>query len=292
MTFTPYLAPAEYADYGVPGATLAQVNQATRAVDAFLGRPEGLIWAPDANGVPASMANLTPVRSLTGNSISPGSNVSLVVSSGQFGYQDVGSVVILDRANPQAVEACVVTAASGNTLTLAAVQNTHAAPTVDFGLTILEELSTRVRLSRSPVVSILAGFGRYSYDREMRQLSRGGDDFEALLVTNYGQNSVSGWNQLDLTQWDINYATGAIRMPRYAHETTRVHYLAGWIQANLPGAIKQAVANIAASLGSADRPSSDVKSVKAGDGAIEWFSPGSMDADTRSLLQPFRTVRL
>lgn len=292
MAFTPYLSSGEYADYGVPDATASQVSQATRAVDAFLGRPEGLIWAPDANGMPAYMANATPARSFTGAAVSPGSSVTLTVSHAQFGPQDVGTVAILDRANAQAVEACVVTAASGNSLTLASVQFAHATPTVDFGLAIREEFTSRARLSRSPVVSLLAGFGRYSYSREMRQLSGPHDDFEALLVTNYGQNSVSGWSQLDTTQWDINYATGAIRMPRYGHETTRIHYLAGWTLATLPGAIKQAAANIAGALGDEDRTGGNVKSLKAGDGAIEWFSPGNIDADTRSLLQPFRTVRI
>ncbi|MFO0906783.1 MAG: hypothetical protein U0835_00185 [Isosphaeraceae bacterium] len=292
MAFTPYLSPEEYADFGVPDATAAQVNRATRAVDAYLGRPEGLVWTPDAGGMPAYMANASPTMGLKGSAVSPGADVTLTISNARFGYQDVGTVVVLDRADPDSCESCVVTAASGNTLTLANVQFAHAAPTIEFGLTILEEMPGRVRLSRSPVVAVLAAFGRYGYGRYMRQLSGCPDDYEALLVTNYGQVSASGWSRLDLSTWDVNYATGAVRMPRDCGDSSRIHYLAGWTQATLPGAIKQAVANMAAAMGDADRPSGNVKLLKAGDATIEWFGAGSLDADTRSLLQPFRTVRL
>ena len=290
MTFTPYLSPDEYADYGVPEANTAQVNQATRLVDSYLGRPEGLIWSPDGNGMPAFMTNKTPTRSFTGPAVSPGMNVTLTIPFAQFGYQDVGEVAILDRGNPDIAEACVITAASSNTLTLANVQFVHAAPTVDFDLTILQEVADRVRLASSPVVRILSGFGRYGYGPGSRMLS-GCENYEALLVTNYGQNSVSGWNSLDLTQWDVNYSTGTICMPRYDHENTRICYIAGWTQANLPGAIKQAVANMVGSMAD-DRPNGNIKVLKSGDGTIEWFGSGALDADTRGLLQPFRTVRI
>ncbi len=291
MLFTPYIESQYYPLYGIGDANATQVASACRLVNSYLGRPEGLLWSPDANGVPAYMTNLTPTRSFTGPAVSPGTGVVVAIPNAQFGYQSLGDVVILDRNTPHLTEACVVTAASGNALTLATVQFTHATPTVDFGLTLLEELSGRVRLPRSPVANIFCGFGRYGYGREMRRIGSGFDYFEELLVTNYGLNAVSGWQQLDTTLWDINDATGAVRMPPHGYENVRLRYVAGWSHADLPGDIRQAVANIVR--GAIDyAPGGGIKSLKSGDGAVEWFSPGSIDADTKALLQPYRAVRI
>ncbi len=291
MPFTPYVASLEYALYGITDASPAQVANACRVVNSYLGRPEGLLWSPDANGQPAYMTNMSPTLSLTGPAIAPGTGVTLTVPFARFGYQNTGDVVILDRATPGLTEACVVTIASGNTLTLANVQFAHPAPTIDFGLTILEEMSGRVRLARSPVANVFCGFGRHGYGREMNRIGSGFDYFEELLVTNYGLNAVSGWNQLDTTLWDINYATGAVRTPPHGHENIRLRYVAGWSQTNLPGDIKQAVANLVRS--AIDTPfSANMKVLKAGDGTMERFGPSVMDADTKALLQPYKAVRI
>ena len=117
MAFTPYLDASEYAAYGIPEATAAQVASATRQVNGYCGRPEGLVWAPDGNGMPCYMANLNPTRSF-GATVTPGSDIVVTIPNTTFGLQTVGEVVILDRANANLAEACVVTAASGNALTL------------------------------------------------------------------------------------------------------------------------------------------------------------------------------
>ena len=298
MTFTPYLSSSEYAVYGVSDATADQVNKATRFVNTYLGRPEGLLWSPDANGQPAYMANLNPTLSYTGSAISPGTSVVLTAANANFGYQNVGDVVILDRGTPNITEACVVTAASGNTLTLANVQFSHSAPTIDFGLTLLEESpilpgKTVVRLARAPIAQILSGFTRYAFGRLPRQITDSSYYFQELLLLN--QTIPPAWTQVDLTQCDINSSTGVVLFYPYFLQNVRLdarfRYVAGWSQANLPGDIKQAVANIVRS--AIDTPfSANMKVLKSGDATMERFGPSIMDGDTKALLQPYKIVRI
>ena len=76
MSFTPYLQTTDYGPYGIPDANLSQVKSACMTVNNYLSRREGLLWSPDANGVPAYMTNLTPSRTLElPNQIAPGSSV-------------------------------------------------------------------------------------------------------------------------------------------------------------------------------------------------------------------------
>ena len=284
-----YLQSADYAAFGVPDATVAQVAAASRVFDTFIGKPEGLLWTPDFNGAPAFMTNLTPTLSYANVTVAAGTGVILTLPYGTFGLQSVGDVVIFDKAGT--CEACVITAAAGSTITLAYVNANHNAVTMDFGLTISEEVRGRMRLSRSPVANILCGFGRYSYDRELRNLSSGFDDFEALLITDYGTSGVSNWNQLDTTLWDVNNVTGVIRMPFHRHEVIRLRYVAGWSQANLPDLVKQCVANIIRNLIDGEIPA-NIKSVKAGDSTIVNFNSSLIDDDTRQMAQAFKAVRI
>ena len=235
------------------------------------------------------MANLTPTQSYTGVTVAPGTGVILTLPYGTFGPQSVGDAVILDKAGT--CEVCVITAASGSSITLASVQNNHTGITLDFGLTISEEVTGRVRLSRSPVVNILCAFGRYGFDREMRNITNGFDCFEELLVTNYGTSGVSAWNPLDTTLWDVNNVTGAVRMPLHGHESIRIRYVAGWSLANLPDLAKQCVASIVRNLIDSEIPA-NVKSIKAGDTTIVNFNSSLIDADTRQMAQAFRAVRI
>src|SRR4051812_41593749 len=127
MTSTsPYIREVEYADYGITDASAAQVDAAARTINGHLQRPEGLVWSPDANGQPAWMAWKSPTLSLALPAILlPGSNLQVTFPGAQFGTQTIGEVVVLDRAASNLAEACVVTGASGNTLTLQSVQFSH-----------------------------------------------------------------------------------------------------------------------------------------------------------------------
>ena len=64
MLPTPYLDASEYADYGVPGASAADVGKACRLIDAYLGKPQGLLWSAGADGLPAYMTNAVCDRQL------------------------------------------------------------------------------------------------------------------------------------------------------------------------------------------------------------------------------------
>src|ERR1700735_1998667 len=98
---TAYLQPGEYAAYGIPGGTDAQVASASLIVNAYLKRPEGLLWSADANGMPAWMTGLNPTLSYTAPApITAGTNVVVTIPNATFGFQTVGEVVILDRTNP------------------------------------------------------------------------------------------------------------------------------------------------------------------------------------------------
>ena len=297
MTFTPYLQQSEYADYGVPDAGAPQIANACRVVNNFLSRPEGLLWSPDGNGTPAYMTNKQASVSLASASpISPGTSVGVTLPGAQLGSQNVGDVVILDRASPGITEACVITAVNGNTLTLLNVQFAHAAScTVDFGLTILEELPLPnkrpvVRLSRTPIAQILAGYGKYGPGRRSEQVMGIGYDNGLLNITQVFGGPPT-WSPFPIGQTDINMATGYVGIPAGLllayYSDVRIHYVAGWSQANLPGDIKQAVASIVRS--SIDSPfAANVKLMKAGDATLERFTASSIDKDIQSLLTPYK----
>jgi hypothetical protein len=299
MTFTAYLQPSEYASYGISDSTSAQVAGATRLVDTYLVRPEGLLWSPDANGMAAYMTNKEPTLSFPiPATTNPGANVAVAIPNAQFGPQNIGEVVILDRLNPSLTEACVVTATGGNTLTLSSVQFAHAATaTMDFGLTLFEELPvpsrrTTVRLSRTPVAQLLSGFGRYGYGRRSQQFA--GPDVNTNLLAYVGAfGGPPMWTQFPISETDMNLNTGEVWIPpglllAYFSDV-RLHYVAGWSQTNLPGNVKQAAANIVRS--AIDNPiSGNIKMLKAGDATIQRFSATALDDDTKSLLQPYRAL--
>jgi len=299
MTFVPYLDSSEYAGYGVGDATQPLINSACRIINNHLARPEGLLWSPDANGAPAYMTNLNPRQTLTAPAqINPGSNVAVTVPSAQFGIQNIGEVVILDRANANLTEACVIAGVSGNTATLAAVQFTHpASATLDFGLTISQELPvpanrSTVRVSRTPVAKLISGFGRYSIGRRSQQFT--GPDFNSNLLAYVGAfGGPPVWTQFPVDQTDINMQTGEIWIPpglllAYFSDV-RLRYVAGWSIANLPTDIKQAVANIVRA--SIDSPfAGNLKTMKSGDATLERFSATSLDQDTQALLQPYKSL--
>ena len=136
----------------------------------------------------------------------------------------------------------------------------------------------------------------YAFGKLPRQLTDARYGFEALLIADViGLSGPPAWTRLDTTQWDINYNTGAILVLPYFLQTglleVRLRYVAGWSLANLPADIKQAVTNIVRS--AIDMPfSSNMKLLKAGDATMERFSPSTLDADTKALLQPYKLVRL
>jgi hypothetical protein len=303
MAFVPYLQAPDLTTFNVADASAAQIAAACHILDGILGKPEGLLWSPDGNDAPAFMTNMSPTRSFKlSAAISPGQGISVSLSGAQFNNSSLGDVVVLDRSTADIAEACVITAVSGNTITLQNVQFNHAPQaTVDFGLTLLEELPLRrgmpfIRAKRFPIAQLLAAFARYGFSQPPVQITDMPVGFAAqLLAQEMGTVAPHAWGQIDISQWDINYATGAITIFPYNLAGTnvdiRLRYVAGWSIDNLPDGIKQAVANITRAIINSPY-GSNIKTLKSGDGMMEWFKPGMIDVDTAALIQPYRTMRI
>ena len=294
----PYISPSEYADYGIPNATAGQVDAASRVANNYMGRPEGVLWVPDANGYPAYMAWKNPTISLKLPApISAGSNVVINLPGSNFGLPQIGEIAILDQANPAKIEACIISAAVPGQITLQTVQFSHGAQaTMNFGLTICDELPlaqgrTTLLLTRTPLAAILSGYGRYGYSRRGSEYS-GLDVASNLLAYVAAFGGPPQWTQFPLTDIDVNPITGQMWCPpglllAYFSDV-RVHYCAGWQTNNVPLDIKQAVANLVNAATMSGGMSPSIKTQKAGNATLTRFGNTLVDADTQVLLNPYR----
>lgn len=295
-----YLKPSDFAAYGLPPAgAVAAVQQASAVVDQALGRPEGLVWLPDATGMPAYMAALTATQTFAlVSAIQPGSGVNVQVSPPILTPDLVGEVLILDRGTQAACEAVVVTAVVGrDTLILGTVRFAHAqAALAEQGLVLAEERSLPAkrnvtRVSRLPVANLLSAQGRYGYGRRSDQTAGLYTDLNLLAaVQAFGGPPL--WLPIDITATSASPVTGEVWVPSgillATYSDVRLRYVAGWSAGNLPGPIKQATANIASTvLATADIPG-QLKSIRAGDHQIQRFAASNLDPDTKALLEPFK----
>ena len=292
-----YIEPGDYAAYGLTGIDPAQVEAAGRVVNAYVRRPEGLVWLPDFTGAPAYMAGADPSYTLnTPAGLSAGTNITLDCPNA--GQQYLGEAVVIDRATPAKTEVCVVTAVSGNTLTLAQVKLAHPAGcSVEFGLTLtheadLPEKRSAARLGNTPVARLLSGLGKYSPARRSAANTGGNPNILGALSAFGGPTP---WVPFDITQADLSPATGEVWVPPgllLAYFTrVRIRYVAGYPKGGVPGAVLQAVANVA--LSSIDSPfGGNLKVHKQGDATLERFAASALDADTMQLLNAYRGVLL
>lgn len=292
-----YLQSDDYATYGVPSSTtVAQVIQASNIIDGYLVRPEGLLWASDANGNPCYMSALTPLFILTAQgSITNGANIN-VTCSGAIAPIQPGMVAILDRANPSVTEACIVNSVTGNVVQLTNVQFAHdAGCLLEFGMTLFEERQMPqgrplTVLSRTPVVNVLAGEGRYGYARRSDSGYSVINQYNLLAaLTQFGGPPV--WEPFDQSNIGVDPNTGEIWIPAgvlLAYFTEiRVSYIAGYQYASLPSPIKMACASIVNAM--ADMPiNGSIKSQRAGDTAIERFAASYLNDHVKEMLNPFR----
>lgn len=291
-----YLQTGDYAAYGVPNATVAQVQQASLYIDAYLRRQEGLIWSPDGNGDPCWMVGASPSNTVNlAAAISPGQNVVVSVTGPALSLQP-GDIVIADKATQSITEALQVVAKTGKTLTFGTVQFSHAqGAALDTGLDIVEQkyLPTNrplTNLSRPPLQRILSGIGRYGYSRRGDTASGNTDDFNLLAVYNqFG--GPPAWEMFDPLSCDFDQRTCQLWIPAgimLAYYTeVRVRYIAGFSVANLPGEIKIACAKII--LAQANDPNiGAAKSYKAGDTAVTKFADTILGGDVQQMLNPYR----
>lgn len=291
-----YLSSDDYAAFGVPMATASQVTLASAFIDAYLGRPEGLVWAPDATGRPAYMLALNPTFTLTaGAFIAPGVAVDVPVTGGQVAQ--VGDIVILDRTDPTLCEACRVSKVAPGVVTLASVQFAHnTRAQIEFGLTISEERSMPpdrpvTSVSRAPVVALLGGQGRYGYGRRGAQNRSAPNDFNLLAsVATFG--GPPQWQVFSVVDADVNPQTGQVWIPTgfmlAYYSDVRLHYIAGFSYASLPYEVKQACANIIQAKGNNTALDGNIQTLTMGTTKITRFSNTLMDDDTKRMLLPFR----
>lgn len=297
MVASAYLQPADYSAYGLAEATDAQVAAASRLVDAYLNTTSGLLWSPDAAGNPGWMTGKTATRSYTlAAATIPGVSTQAAVTGGVFGPGNVGQAVVIDRANPNRAETCVVGAVSGGTLTLESTAYPHdAGATVEFGLLAEEGLPVgqggMLRIGARPVARLVSIYGNRRYGG----LNLRDAPDEVLLETNYNQAAL--WGGFPIGQCDVDGFTGCVWMlpgsitPYGVGSRVRVQYVAGWNYANLPAAIKQAVASSVLA-GLETGMGGNIKLLKAGDATIERFRAGALDSDSLAMLAPYRNVRL
>ena len=293
-----YLQGGDPTAYGVPDATAAQVQNASATVDAFLKRPEGLVWAPDANGAPCYMAALSPSLSLTAAAgLAAGSNIVVPVPAGMTNPDMPGDILIVDRADPAKTEACVVSAIGPTSITLATVTRSHSAGVLlEAGLVLLEERAmaenrSTTRVSRTPVAKLLSGQGRYSYGRRSQQRT-GISAGLSMLASVQVFGGPPPWTLFDLSQASVSSTTGEVWVPpgllAAYYSDVRLRYVAGWPIAGLPTGVKQATANLVAQLIEYPEISGNFRKVQAGGTSIERFKDSILDSDTQDLLTSFQ----
>lgn len=299
-----YLQPTDYAAFGVPNATAAQVTQASVLIDAFLRRPDGLIYVPDANGNPAYMQSRAPEFSFQAQAaFGPGNAVQVAVT-GPVGVLNVGDAVVLDRANKERLETVQISAISGNVLTLGTngaqmpqgVQFAHAqACTIETGLVITEQrympkMRSTIILSATPVSRVIGGTGRYAYGRRGDAGGSNVDDYNLLAaVTQFGGPPV--WEVWPAnTAAGIDARTGQIWVPAGImlayYSEVRVRYVAGYQYANLPDTVQLACAQLVTAIAN-DPGVGNFSAVQAGDTKLARFAASNLSDDVKAMLQPF-----
>ncbi|WP_155644144.1 hypothetical protein [Burkholderia cepacia] len=300
-----YLQASDYAQFGVPSASAAQVLQASAQIDAFLARPEGLIWAPDGNGNPCYMAAPNPALSLKlGAGISPGQSV-VVNLVGPTTMLKVGDVLIADTGTPTITEALTIQAIIGQQATFTNVQFAHAAQaTLQTGLTIIEQRTMPedrpiTMLAQTPIMALLSGVGRYGYMRR-GQDGVGSIDTYNLLAVMSKFGGPPAWEVWTPQANSCEPETGTVWVPAgvlLAYYTeVRINYVAGWTYASLPSEIKQACANIVKNIAATAGMPGTMQKMQAGDTAMQRFANQAgalnsfvVDDDTKLLLAPYRS---
>lgn len=291
---------ADYEAYGVPLTSQGQVMRASLLVDHYLRRPEGCIWAPDANGQPCYMASKAPsIVYTSAATIAPGNSV-VVALPGYVGDNDslIGEVVVLDRLIPSITEACIVQAQTTGQITLTNVQFAHSGATIpitlEFGMSVSEELTmpnqrSITRLSEWPIAKLMSGIGRYGYGRRLDQML--GFFYDAnLIATLSAFGGPPAWVPFFTPASSLNPDTGDLWVPAgtlLAYYTdVKIRYIGGWQANNLPSQIKVATAAIVDALSAAPM-GPQIRRFNAGKTQLERFADTVLDPDVKTMLRPY-----
>ena len=296
-----YIALSEAGEYGLGAVTSGQLTSASLMIDAYLKRPEGLVWAPDSRGNPCYMTSLSPTATFTLNApIAPGASVPVSLS-GPVQILQTGDTIILDSAIPALTEACVVATTTSPpspsvAITLQNVINVHSSGAQGFlGLTIAEQRYMPASrpltfLSRTPVMNVISGVGRYGYGRRGDHADYNMEQFNLLAaVSKFGgppvwelfqQSYPSGWDPQTGQLW----VPAGIMLAYYSE--VRLQYVAGFSMNNIPPVIKMAVAQLVSAM-QANPGLGAIKSYKAGDTSVTMFAASILSADTKAAIGQF-----
>lgn len=294
MSGSIYLAEGEYASFGAPNASADTVKQASALIDMHINRPEGLVWAPGADGAPAYMTALAPKLTVAlQGAIAPGANVAASLT-GQPGMIEVGDVLIADGANNGRCEALTVTSITWPQVTFRSVGFAHdAGATLDLGRVITEKRFMPknrpvTQVGHPPIMRLMSLAGRYAYGRRGDGYIAG-DDFSLLTsVQQFGNTPL--WEAIDPAGANYEPNTGEVWVPAGfvgAHYTeVRAAYVSGFPAAGLPNGVKLACAMLVNALASVP-DLGGVKSYKSGNTAIMKFANTIIDDDVKSMLKDF-----
>lgn len=296
-----YIALVNAGDYGLTGITQADLDAATALVNAYLKRPEGVVWTPDAAGAPCFMAGMTPMQVLTlSASVSPGLNVTIPAPAWACRADLLGEVFVVDRGVSGKTEALVVNGFTASTIMFERVAYAHdAGALLEAGLVLLEERElpakrSIMRIPRTPCARLLSGRGRYAYGRRTDQIQGVFQDLN-LLSSLHAMGGPPQWIGIDVTQASVSNTTGEVWIPAgiygAAFTEVRLRYVSGWSQANTPTPILAATASAAAGILGAPEIAGSIKSYQAGGTKIEKFADTLLDASTRATLEPFVALR-
>ncbi|WP_024516838.1 hypothetical protein [Bradyrhizobium sp. Tv2a-2] len=276
-------------------------EQASAIVDAYLKRPEGLVYVTDKNGNPAFMKAAVPsmTYTVTSGAITAGNLVTVTVSPANIRPDMIGEVMVINRNGPDELEAVVVQGTSGNnTLTFQTCQFNHGASAeLDVGLVITEERSmpnkrSIARYSKWPMPTIMSLMGRYAYGRRSDQVGGLYQEMNLLAsVQTFG--GPPQWIPISITQCSWSDSTGEIWVPAGMllayYSDVKIKYVAGFTASNVPDEIVRATASVAAALISAQAyGGAGLKMISAGDMRIERFSSTYLDGDSKKLLDRYK----
>lgn len=299
-----YLQPNEYAAFGVPNATLSQVQTASILIDAHLKRTEGLVCLPDSAGNPSYMAAVSPSVTLTAAAdIEPGENVKVFVTGGIQAI-NVGDALILDRSNQSISEVVVVSSTSVSSIPgpsgppfiiLQGVSNVHNGPcTLEQGLTLkqhkyMPQGRPITTLAYTPILRLLSGQGRYGYGRRGESSRYQVDDFN-LLASLSAFGGPPAWEFFPLNSTGIDAQSGQVWVPAGVmlayYSEVNLWYVAGFSQENLPDQVKAACAQIITAR--ANLPEmGDIKSFQAGGSRFQMLASSVLSDDSKINLRQF-----
>ncbi|MGS1028847.1 hypothetical protein [Burkholderia glumae] len=302
-----YLSDADYATYGLPASTTAnQVTQASTIIDLYLKRPDGLVWMPDGTGAPGWMAAKSPtITYQAAGPIPSGQNVQVEITGGVAAVQ-VGDVVILDRTNSQLAEPVAIVSFGDGlqsiagvrppvTVTLQNVVFDHPGPcTLDAGMVVkqhkyLPDGRPITNLAYTPIARLLAGQGRYGYERRGASSRYQVDEFNLLAsLSHFGGPPV--WEFFPMVNTGVDFETGQLWVPAGVmlayYSEINLWYVAGFPASGLPSAVKMACANIIRAQANSMQLGA-TKRYQAGDTSLERFAATLIDDDTKAMLAPY-----